>query len=397
MAVYKDRERFIPLNTSEIIDILSDGFDDKDRDKFQDFTILLENIIHHNFQKEIEELEELYFHFDPDTDKISLEKLSKEEMEKTKYRFYKKISDLLDKANFDKVDDDEIEYALEEDSEIAVEVEIDMDDFEELLIFKRGETKRKEKIPKYKWLSKLFFKKDIVLDIYERIVMIIKFNPSYDPEETTLKKDVKKDKIHIKTFKNVPKQDIEMILPNPKIKMSLVDKLKIGIPVLIGIGAGAAKFLKVIRGTSETIVTISVIVALAGYMIKSYVSYKNTILDYVQNLTSGLYYKNLGNNESVMHYLTNEAEEEETKETILGYYFIHENEGITTDELDNKVEKWFEDKNIYIDWEVEDAVRKLKEFDLIEEKDEGGWNTVSLDEALEHLDYLWDNYFEYNA
>ncbi len=287
--------------------------------------------------------------------------------------------------------------SLIEDSEIAVNVEVDMDDFDKILLFKRGKTKTKEKVPKYFLILKKFFKKEIELDIYNRIVMIIKFDESYDPDENTLKKDIKKDKIHLKSFKNVPKKDIEMILPNPKVKMALLDKLKIIVPALLGIGAGASKFLNVLSGETGTVVTISVIAALVGYMIKSYVSYKNTILDYITNLTSGLYFKNLGNNESIMHYIGNEAEEEETKETILGYYFILNNEGISTKELDNKIEDWFEKRNIYIDLEIDDSIRKLKELNLIEEKSDGGWKAVSLEEALTRLDKIWDNYYSYNS
>ncbi len=395
MSEYKDRERFIPLTTSDIVENLSGELKSKEKERFERFSLILENLIHHEFQEKIEELEELYFPFDPDTDKISLK--DSPDLTENKDEFYEKITKLLEKSNFNKIDEEELEYALEEDSEIAVEVEINKDDFEDLLLFKRGETKRKDKIPKYFWIFRKFFKKDIELDIYERIVMIIKFDESYDPKKTSLKKDIQKDKIHLKIFKNVPKKDIEMILPNPKIKMSLIDKLKIGLPVLIGIGAGAAKFLRVIQGTSETIVTISVLIALAGYMIKSYVSYKNTILDYVTNLTSGLYFKNLGNNESVMHYLTNEAEEEEVKEMILAYHFIYQNQGISIKDLDDKVEKWFEDKGIYIDWEVKDAVNKLEKHELIKKYDGDGLKVIGLDKALVKLDNIWDEYFEYSA
>jgi len=397
MAEYEDRERFMPLNTTDIIRELSKEIKSDRKKEFEEFSLLVEDIIHHESQAVMEELENLYFPLDPDSDKISIKDLSESELKKIENQFYEKMSKLLDDANFDELSDDELEYALEEDSEIAVEVEVDLDDFDKLIIFKRGKTKKKEKVPKYFSILKKFFKKEIELDIYNRIIMIIKFDKSYDPKDTTLKKDIRTDKVHLKSFKNVPEQDIEMILPNPKVKMGLIDKLKIVIPMLIGIGAGTSKFLNLITGETSTIVTISVIAALVGYMIKSYVSYKNTILDYITNLTSGLYFRNLGNNESVMHYLGNEAEEEETKETILGYYFISKNEGITTKELDNKVEKWFEDKGIYIDLEVNDAIRKLKKLNLIKEKSDGGWKAVDLEEALTRLDKIWDNYYSYNS
>ena len=49
-----------------------------------------------------------------------------------------------------------------------------------------------------------------------------------------------------------------------------------------------------------------------------------------------------------------------------------------------------------IDFEVDDAIKKLEEKDLLSRDKNGILTVVSLDEVLSHMDYIWDNYFEYN-
>ena len=65
--------------------------------------------------------------------------------------------------------------------------------------------------------------------------------------------------------------------------------------------------------------------------------------------------------------------------------------------LDNVIEEWMEIKHkTKIDFEVDDAIKKLEEKDLLSRDKNGILTVVSLDEALSHMDYIWDNYFEYN-
>ena len=43
------------------------------------------------------------------------------------------------------------------------------------------------------------------------------------------------DLILLIIFFNIPKSDLEMIFPNPRPKMNLIDKLKIFVPLVIGL------------------------------------------------------------------------------------------------------------------------------------------------------------------
>ena len=42
--------------------------------------------------------------------------------------------------------------------------------------------------------------------------------------------------VHVKLFKDIPRMDLEMLLPGTRVKMSLVDRTKIVLPTLSGLG-----------------------------------------------------------------------------------------------------------------------------------------------------------------
>jgi len=96
----------------------------------------------------------------------------------------------------------------------------------------------------------------------------------------------------------------------------------------------------------------------------------------------------------VFHRLVNEAEAEESKEALLAYYFLLVSPvALTKAELDRQVESWFEAKwGCSIDFEVEDALLKLRTLGLIEECDDK-LTSVDLERGINLLDQRWDNYF----
>ena len=99
-----------------------------------------------------------------------------------------------------------------------------------------------------------------------------------------------------------------------------------------------------------------------------------------------------------MTALVDGAEEEEFKEATMAYYFLlKSDQKLTEPELDNLIEEWLEEKhNVKVDFEVDDALGKLEKLNLLERDDRGVLSVPSLDEALRRMDFIWDNYFDYN-
>lgn len=115
-------------------------------------------------------------------------------------------------------------------------------------------------------------------------------------------------------------------------------------------------------------------------------------------LSDSLYFKNLGNNSGVFHSLINSSEEEELKETILAYSFLHRSrQAMSAEALDLQIENWFRTTlGTDLDFDVEDALLKLQTIGIGSEAD-GLWTVLPLHEALVKIDALWDSIFEYNV
>ena len=98
--------------------------------------------------------------------------------------------------------------------------------------------------------------------------------------------------------------------------------------------------------------------------------------------------------------MIDDAEEEECKEALLGYFFLLRSaEGMTTAALDDAIKEWCTDRlQTNLDFEVADAMAKLRALSLCRvtgrtASGEEIHQAVPLDAACRHLDRIWDGYF----
>jgi hypothetical protein len=89
------------------------------------------------------------------------------------------------------------------------------------------------------------------------------------------------------------------------------------------------------------------------------------------------------------------AEEQECKEAFLAYHFIlSATQPATQAALDREIEQWLRTTfDIRIDFEVDDAVRKLERLGLLRRTGEN-LTVLPLDDALARIDTLWDGLFD---
>jgi hypothetical protein len=138
--------------------------------------------------------------------------------------------------------------------------------------------------------------------------------------------------------------------------------------------------------------------AIGGYLWRQFSNFRNRKIQFLKVLADNLYFKKLDTNAGVFHRLIDAAEEEECKETLIGYYFLHAAKGaVTAADLDRRIEGWFREKwNCALDFEVADALAKLARFGLAE-REGPAWRAVPLAEARRRLDRYWDDLFDGNA
>jgi hypothetical protein len=99
----------------------------------------------------------------------------------------------------------------------------------------------------------------------------------------------------------------------------------------------------------------------------------------------------------VLLRLTDEAEEQEFHEAVMAYFLLWRDAGSagwTEQELDRAAESYLQQLCGYgVDFEVEDAIRKLQRLGLASEATDGRWRVVGVREAIRTLDAVWDGYF----
>jgi hypothetical protein len=381
------------------------NLNDPDQMKFREFCRLLQSIFHFEYHENLEQLKDLYAPINPDRDTRKVDVFSEEE----KVSFTDTLHELLDKANYEKLSQDAIEAAFEESSLFQVKLKIDFDNFDEVLLFTRGESIHTEQV-------KMFFglvKKEITFSNFDRVVIYIKYKDGVMSDAAQGKPGA----TMLKLFQNVPRADVEMLFPDTRVAMRNIDKLMIGVPAVIGAAAilttkvGASLLLlgslmgfwlglhseEIELDEARMLAILAGLAGLGSFIWKQFSNFKNRKLGFMQSLTQNLYFKNLDNNAGVFHRLVDDAEEEECKEAILAYYFLLA-EGSATDEkdLDSKVEAWFSTRwETEIDFEVDDAMAKLKKLNLVEQSGDG-LSVTPVDTACELLDKRWDEYFKFN-
>lgn len=376
MAAHTDREYFIPIQLRELIDFLAEGkaarspvktISEHEAERFRVFSELVQSQYHRAFHQRFRDLKESYGHFDPDTDTPSLSPLPVDQREAYLKNLYTEVKNLMLKANYRELTREEAIITIQGSSLWGLEMDVCWEVFDHIEIFYRGDSSGIRTIRRW-W--KLWKKEELVVPEFNRLVLIIKQKP-----HKRLGKSADTKSVYLKMFKDMPKRDLEMVLPGTKIMLSKYDKGMIVYPVVSGIAVVIYKLLADVIGFKDIFafgvgvsLSWSLAAAFAGYSYKSYASYSNKKISYALQLTQSLYYQGIDNNAGVFHRVLQEAEEQESREVLLAYFYLwqHGGEtGLTDDELDDLIEKELDSKlGIKVDFEVADAMQKLDSLGL---------------------------------
>ena len=407
-------ERFLPVRRSDLVRLLDEAarLPEEDQERFRALADLLDAVFHFDFRARLETLKDAYAPFDHDPDTRAVFTYDDGDRAQAQQQLIESMERLLEDANFERVDAEEIERAFEEESLLAVRVEADLDDFEHLLVYRRGVTEREEQIDRWWGLSS----RTVRFSNNERVLMLVTFADEahwghrqdeidalpFEPGSTI-----------IKLFQDVPSADIEMLFPNTQVRMRWTDKLLIGVPAFIsGLIILTTKlattlgllFLLVgfyvglrdepVELDQATLITLGAgLGSVGGYLTRQFTKFKARKMAFMKTLADNLYFRNLDNNAGVFHHLLDAAEEEEVKETVCAWYFLRAADGpLTPRELDDAVESWFADAvGVAVDFEVQDGLGKLRHLGLVEE-DGDRLRAVPAETALRRLDERWDAY-----
>ncbi|MGE0761252.1 MAG: TMEM143 family protein, partial [Pirellulaceae bacterium] len=302
------------------------------------------------------------------------------------------LMELLERANYHKLSQSQIEQAVAAASDWGVRLNVDFTVFDRLEVYARGDVIGRR--VRHRWQN-LYRAEEVDVPIYERLLVIFQLRP-----RKRLDKHLDPRAIYIKLFKNIPKEDVDMMLPGVKARLSLIDSGKILLPTLSGLAMAIYKIvlallISTVLGAAGMLVLVG---GLVMYLSRSVFGYLNTQNKYQLDLTRSLYFQSLDNSSGVLLRLTDEAEEQEFSEAVLAYFLLWQDggeQGLPADEVDRLAEAFLGAVCGYgVDFEVDDALRKLQRLGLAVPAAEGVWRAVSIRDALRALDRAWDDYFQ---
>jgi hypothetical protein len=384
------RERFLPIQASAIeTRALEDRrLSTEERERFKTLFTMVRARFHFEFLERIEQLKILYDPFDPDRDTLPLREPSPEAREAQFEELEDRFRKLLIEGNFVELGREQLQACLELPSVLGLTVRVNLDEYKDLHVFYRGlrEEERPAGLGFLPWKNRTR-----KVRVFKRVALLVRTHKNGE------------DVVILKLFKDVVLDDVKMLAPRVRVQMKMFDKLKVGSTVAGGLGTALFKLLM----AAAFSLTLFVIV-FSGFimaMVKGVLGFMSSKTKYMQRLSSHLYFQNLANNVSVLTRLVDAAEAEEAKELLLAYFilYVERHRDYTIDELDRRVEEWIRDEfGLDVDFEVDDAVRKLIEKELMVERPAAGeprriLKVYDLPTALRRLDESWDDYFTASA
>ncbi|MGB1261843.1 MAG: TMEM143 family protein [Cognaticolwellia sp.] len=407
-------DRFIPYRKQDIIEMCVQELNLGDETlSFRQFCHILSHSLHVEYHQTLESLKNDYAPFDPNADTKPLAPFSAEQKAQCQARFAENFAGVLNAANYEKITEQDLQEALTEESLFKVRLEVEFDDFEQVVFYRRGESQLTETITSLLGLRK----QTLNFTNYDRVAVYITFKDKahFDGKNKTLL-GFEPGSTIVKLFQNVPKADLEMLFPNSEVRMRPIDKAFIGASAVVG-GAvvlvtklGASLVLlagllafwfgwraESVEMTQQHFLSFAIgLGVFGGFVFKEWSKFKNRKIKFMKALSDNLYFKNLDNNAGVFHTLIDAAEEEDFKEVVLAYSFLLNSEaGLSAKVLDETIEHWFQEKyHSALDFEISDALEKLERMKLVELKADI-YHAVPLPRAKQILDSHWDNIFNY--
>ena len=413
-AASRVREKFLPVTRSALLDRLTAAhlWPGGDAVQARRFLRYLDHWRRHSYGVKLLELEQAYEPFSPDTDLLQTRVYSAEERAAMQKRLIGQMVELLEQCNFTRVDPSNVHFILTKDSAYGLDLQVDLDAFEEILIYYRGAT---TVIERRRDIRRAYMGwKEVRIPVFQRLCLLFKLKPfdvrvrelmqerNIDRKEAErivrqlrrlLPATVASDYIYIKLFKNMPRSDVEMIFPNTKVRFRLFDKIKFGVTAGSGVGMGVVGTAGKIAIASNPYTLAAAVAGLGGVALRQATAFINQRTRYMVVLAQNLYFHAMADNRGVMTLLADRAAEEDIKEEMLLYGILAKERVNIGDlrQVDKAIEEYLEATfDIDVNFDVDDALQRLKADGIVSELADGTLQTLPPRQAALHIDKLWD-------
>ncbi|MBR2004069.1 MAG: DUF3754 domain-containing protein [Thermoguttaceae bacterium] len=400
----KPRENFLPVRLSVLAaKLVASARTPLEQEKTRRFVERCGERLHYDFFRAERRLYDAFAPFDSDADAFAEPPLSSSETARRRAALFAGVLDVLRACNFVELPKEELKRCLRLKRPGSAPVVARYDEFFEYRIFVRGVVKTPSvAYPRWKCAGRIV---EVESERLSRVCVLARLKPRSErrfvdadaqapPTADSDADDFEREQeIVVKLFKNVPLEDLKIAAPRVELAFPLFDGIKIGGGFL---GTVVAASLKLFLASAITLVGFLVLLAsFATASLKSAFGFLNRRTKYWERYSSSLYFQTLASNRAALALLVAMAEEQETKELLLGYFVASRlfDDWATERELDAAAERWLaENFKLDVDFESSDALRKLLEKRLVERRvdaDAERFRAVSLDEALRRLEADW--------
>ncbi len=414
----RPRERFIPVTTYALIDRLTapQTWAPGQARKARRFFRYLEYWRRQQHSVALSTLLQSYESFSPDSDLLITRTFTPDERATMQKRVVQEIGAILKQANYVKIDPTDVEMILTEESHYGLDLHVDFTAFEEILIFYRGASNRRDQ---RRSLRKFMRKEEFDVPIFQRLFLLFKLKP-FETRVLEIMKDqrlprreaekivknlramipstVDENNIYLKLFKNIPRSDVEMVFPNTRVKFRLLDKLRLGITGGAGLGMGAFGAAgKIAVAATNPLMAAGAVLGLGGVAFRQAVNFLNQKQRYMVVMAQNLYFHAMADNRGVLIKLADRAAEEDVKEEMLLYSVLAKEKARHADlpAIDAAIEQYLQTSfGVSVDFDLEDALQRLLKDGIVTEEPDGTLRTLNPAEAALHLDAKWDVFLD---
>ncbi len=305
-------------------------------------------------------------------------------------RLAEDLTELLEDSNYRKITLAELDDAVTTEMLLPLRLQVDLDDYRELLLFTSGSHRDTVEVRTWDRLRRKT--REVTVD--DRLVVHTQVQSAEWFAERGIdpaKRSLEPGRIDLRHFRDTPRANIKTLLPSVRVRYRLIDSLMMGVPavasgvvvlstkllttlglmfVLVGAWLGLRKHAPELD-QATLVVLFGGLAALGGFFARQYSKLKNRHVRYLKILSEHLITHTLGDGPNVVYSLLYAAEQQEVAEVLLGYRFLlAEPDGLTAADLDTAVERWIDsDAACDIDFDVDGSLTKLRQLDLVSSDD----------------------------
>ncbi len=357
VSVHRIDDRFIAVRTTDLLAAVLDdaGRPSADAGVLRQLAEALSGVIEQETDAFIRELLHRYQLVNPDCDTVL-------PIDPRAYRcpelydeIERRVSHLLDKANFERFDDVQLDAVVRAAATHGFHVRLSPDRIESLTIWVRGHGRVTRRA--WRWgLRPVVVARE--MSVFRRLVVVARLRN--DPH------------VLLKMFKDIPEDDVEALLPHAEVEMNWFDRLR-----MFGSGAGVlgstvAKLLFSVAVLSKLLWIL--VVGAGTLLVRTILGYRRARVQRDFQRTRHLYYQNLCNNASVIHSLARMTADEEFKEAFLAYALLARRAPAAPagDSLAQRASEFLARRlNVRVDFDARDALRTLRRLELFAADDAG--------------------------